>query len=191
MSRGAKKVLRTLSASVVVNGSRVRLKRGDAIPAGIDKADRALLESRGSIVTKAQYSDEQETRETGVASPVKGPSVEPAETPETFDPASATDDQLIGWFEADGPTSAAVVLAAGENAELAARLLGAESAATGGNPRSDVVEALNAVIDGASSEPPAKGSDGGTASSSGRKTNRIAGRRFPATAGPSIRCPVK
>lgn len=67
------------------------------------------------------------------------------------------DQELVDWLmstgEFDGnkkPTASEVVSGVGNDAELAARVVVAENTATGGNPRSSVVDPLNKVTEGSS-----------------------------------------
>jgi len=154
MSGRSKKVLGSLAAVITAKGDRVRLSRGDEIPAGIDAEDRKLLESRGKIITKAQLSKDNARREAIAAG--RNPETVAAEPEEVVEPpvasgdldlASASDEQFVEWIKTDGPTVDAVVLAAGSDGELAARLLEAESAATGGNPRQEVIDGLTEIVD--------------------------------------------
>jgi hypothetical protein len=70
-------------------------------------------------------------------------------TPNTelqFSAADATDTELINWIKDDGPKVQEVVDASEGDAEVAARLLAAETQATGNDPRKGVVAGLEAVI---------------------------------------------
>lgn len=63
----------------------------------------------------------------------------------TFDPGSASDDELREWIENDKPTAQQVLDVANDNPELASRLLAAENAATGNDPRKTVIAGLESV----------------------------------------------
>lgn len=66
--------------------------------------------------------------------------------------ADTSDTDLINWIKGEQPsqekppTVPEVIDASNGDAEQAQRLLGAENAATGGDPRQGVVDGLNAVI---------------------------------------------
>lgn len=66
-----------------------------------------------------------------------------------FDAAGKTDDDLAAWIAEASPTVDEVVAAAGEDADLADRLLAAEKVAKSGKPRKGVEDGLRAVIDAA------------------------------------------
>jgi hypothetical protein len=61
--------------------------------------------------------------------------------------AEKTDQQLIDWITEDRPNVNQTIEAAGGDPSLAQRILDAESAATGGDPRQGVVDGLATVID--------------------------------------------
>ena len=63
-----------------------------------------------------------------------------------FSAADATDTELINWIKDEGPRVQQVVDASEGDAETAARLLSAETSATGNDPRKGVVAGLEAVI---------------------------------------------
>jgi hypothetical protein len=65
---------------------------------------------------------------------------------EILDVATASVDDLARWIEQEKPTINAVVQASGGEAEIAKKLLEAESQATDGDPRKGVLEGLTAVI---------------------------------------------
>lgn len=140
-------VLASLQASVEVDGRRVTLVRGDEIPKGISKADRDRLDGRGSIVSpkvlREQAAERASFAEAGAVGQTVAASPEVAAAP--FDAGSASDGELAAWIKDAKPNADDTVAAAGEDAELAARLLDAEQAATGGNPRKTVVKGLEAV----------------------------------------------
>lgn len=70
-------------------------------------------------------------------------------------PVSALDDEeLVAWIRDDNPTAKEVVDAANDNPDQAVRLLAAENAATGNDPRKSVAEPLQKIIDGGSNPPP-------------------------------------
>lgn len=60
--------------------------------------------------------------------------------------AARSDEDLEQWIRDEQPTVQEVVDATGGDPDLAERLLDAETAATGGEPRSTLVEALSKVI---------------------------------------------
>jgi hypothetical protein len=68
------------------------------------------------------------------------------------DVVSMSDDELQAWIEEDSPTVKEVVAAAGSDPESARRLLDAENAASGQDPREGVVKGLNKVTEGDSEE---------------------------------------
>lgn len=80
----------------------------------------------------------------------KGQTVEDLSTggkpPAEFSAIDATDTELIEWIKNEGPTAQQVVDASEGDAETADRLLSAENAATGNDPRKAVVAGLEAVI---------------------------------------------
>jgi hypothetical protein len=61
--------------------------------------------------------------------------------------AAATDQQLAAWISDESPKVDEVVASAGDDPELAGRLLEAERAATKGDARKGVEEGLQAIID--------------------------------------------
>lgn len=62
---------------------------------------------------------------------------------------AATVQQLTAWITDEKPKADDVVKAVGENAEVAARVIAAENAATSGDPRKTVVEPLQKLVDDA------------------------------------------
>lgn len=62
--------------------------------------------------------------------------------------AERTDQELIDWIMEERPSVEATVAAAGDDAHLAQRVLDAESAATAGEPRQEVVDGLRGVLGG-------------------------------------------
>lgn len=65
------------------------------------------------------------------------------------------DEELVSWIREDKPSAPEVVKAANGNPDQAVRLLAAENAATGNDPRKSVAEPLQKIIDGAG-EPPSE-----------------------------------
>jgi hypothetical protein len=65
---------------------------------------------------------------------------------EVLDVSTASVDDLARWIEQEKPNVNEVVQASGGEAEIATKLLEAESQATDGDPRKGVVEGLSAVI---------------------------------------------
>ena len=63
-----------------------------------------------------------------------------------FSAADATDTELINWIKDKGPRVQEVIDASEGDPETAARLLAAEAAATGNDPRKGVVMGLEAVV---------------------------------------------
>lgn len=63
-----------------------------------------------------------------------------------FSARDATDTELINWIKDDNPTVQDVIDASEGDPETAARLLTAESAATGNDARKGVVAGLEAVV---------------------------------------------
>ena len=63
-----------------------------------------------------------------------------------FSAEDATDTELITWIKDKGPKVQEVIDASEGDAETAARLLAAEAAATGNDPRKGVVMGLEAVV---------------------------------------------
>jgi hypothetical protein len=63
-----------------------------------------------------------------------------------FSAADATDTELINWIKDKGPRVQEVIDASEGDAETAARLLAAEAAATGNDPRKGVVMGLEAIV---------------------------------------------
>jgi hypothetical protein len=63
-----------------------------------------------------------------------------------FSAMDATDTELINWIKDKGPKVQEVIDASEGDAETAARLLTAESAATGNDPRKGVIMGLEAVV---------------------------------------------
>lgn len=63
-----------------------------------------------------------------------------------LDVRTASVDELARWIETDKPTVQEVVDASGGEADLAQKLLEAESQATDGDPRTSLVDALSTVI---------------------------------------------
>jgi hypothetical protein len=72
------------------------------------------------------------------------PRESPSELP--FSAQDATDTELINWIKDVGPKVQEVIDASEGDAETAARLLMAESAATGNDPRKGVIMGLEAVV---------------------------------------------
>lgn len=60
-----------------------------------------------------------------------------------------TDGDLAAWIKDEGPTAKEVVDLAGDDAEIAQRLLNAEQTATEGHPRKNVSGPLTKIIDDA------------------------------------------
>lgn len=117
---------RHLAGSVRMEDGRLRiLRRGDEIPAGMAKGEMERLRELGAI-----GSDDP-------AAPA-GPS------PEELAVADA--GTLATWITDAKPKVSDVLELAGEDAALAERLLAAEKAATGGDPRVTLVEGLEAII---------------------------------------------
>lgn len=104
----------------------------------------------------AFYTDEELKALAPAASPT-GATVPEAGEGESARPVSELDDEeLVDWLmstgEFDGqkkPTAADVILAVGDDAELADRALAAEEHASGGSPRKAVAEHVAAVVDDA------------------------------------------
>jgi hypothetical protein len=71
-----------------------------------------------------------------------------------FSAKDATDTELINWIKDGNPSVQDVVDASEGDPETAARLLSAEGAATGNDPRKGVVMGLEAVVSRAGSEQP-------------------------------------
>lgn len=73
-----------------------------------------------------------------------------AETPAEVDlpTRQSSDDELARWITTALPTGEQVVAEAGSDKIFAGRLLEAEKAATGGQPRQDVVTGLEQIIKG-------------------------------------------
>jgi len=63
-----------------------------------------------------------------------------------FSAVDATDTELINWIKDKGPRVQEVIDASEGDADTAARLLAAEAAATGNDPRKGVVMGLEAVV---------------------------------------------
>jgi hypothetical protein len=63
-----------------------------------------------------------------------------------FSAADATDTELINWIKDKGPKVQEVIDASEGDADTAVRLLSAETAATGNDPRKGVVMGLEAVV---------------------------------------------
>jgi hypothetical protein len=63
-----------------------------------------------------------------------------------FSAVDATDTELINWIKDDNPTVQDVIDASEADAETALRLLSAENAATGNDPRKGVIAGLEAVV---------------------------------------------
>jgi hypothetical protein len=63
-----------------------------------------------------------------------------------FSAVDATDTELINWIKDDNPTVQQVVDASEGDGEVAARLLAAETQATGNDPRKGVIAGLEAVV---------------------------------------------
>lgn len=63
-----------------------------------------------------------------------------------LDPSLATVEELRAWIEEEKPTVQEVVDASGGDHEIAAKLLEAESAAQGGEPRKGVMDGLGVVM---------------------------------------------
>jgi hypothetical protein len=72
-----------------------------------------------------------------------------------FSAKDATDTELINWIKDGNPSVQDVVDASEGDPETAARLLSAEGAATGNDPRKGVVMGLEAVVSRSGSEQPA------------------------------------
>jgi len=64
----------------------------------------------------------------------------------SFSAKDATDTELINWIKDDNPTVQQVVDASEGDPETASRLLTAEAAATGNDPRKGVIAGLEAVV---------------------------------------------
>lgn len=75
-----------------------------------------------------------------------GEIVDTEDDDELLDINEATVDQLVDWIHNDKPTINDVVQASGGDADLARKLLEAESKATNGEPRKGVLQGLSAVI---------------------------------------------
>lgn len=75
---------------------------------------------------------------------------EPDMTPATMSGKSV--EELTAWLEEERPNAPKTVAAAGDDPELAARLLEAEESVTGREARSSVVSKLQEIIDSAEEE---------------------------------------
>lgn len=113
------------------------IKRGDAV-----NAFEPLKSSK-----KAQTTKEDQAPVAG-GDPAADPSGTSAD-PQVDGPdiSSMSDDELSKFLEEREPNEGDTVAMAGDDPELAERLLSAESAATGGSPRKGVSERLQAIID--------------------------------------------
>lgn len=68
------------------------------------------------------------------------------EEDEVLDPETASAEELAEWIKEDKPNVGEVLEAAGDDADIASKLLEAEGIATGGSPRRGVTDGLSAVI---------------------------------------------
>lgn len=132
-------VLSSLQAAVVVDGDRCTLRRGQEIPEGLSESDRERLERRGSIVRLSEFRDVTAQREAFK---------DAGEAQKYGESAPKTSgNELVDWLQSEEPNVSDTVAKAGEDPQLAADLLDAENAATGGDPRKGVVEGLTSIIE--------------------------------------------
>lgn len=97
-------------------------------------ADEARLDDLGALEPK------------GKAAPA---TPGPTKPPVTIDAATASDVELIAFIKDTEPTVPNTIALAGDDVELAKRVLAAESAATDGAPRAGVEKGLTKVIEAA------------------------------------------
>lgn len=117
--------LKTLSTRIELeDGTRQVLRQGDEVPSNISSGSRKRLESLGAI-------GEPET---------------PGAPSEPSDLVAADHGSLVEFV--DNAKADQVVEAAGDDAQLAQRLLDAETEAQGGEPRKTVESGLTKVIEG-------------------------------------------
>lgn len=109
-----------------------------------DEDGRVRTASRGDTISLS-HDEEAEADRIGALQPEPG-SAEPDGEAEP-DLGSATVEQLEEWLKDEHPTVAEVISAAGGDADLAQRLLDAEYAATGEDPRRGVEAGLTKIIE--------------------------------------------
>jgi hypothetical protein len=76
-----------------------------------------------------------------------GDEPEPEVAEREIDVASADVDELAEWIEEDSVSVKDLVAAAGDDRQVAQKLLDAETQATGGQPRKTAVSGLEAIIE--------------------------------------------
>lgn len=110
-----------LAGLIKTDAGQISLSRGDSVPEGADKDELARLRANGS------FADVDEAKETVDTSAL----------------AEASDEEIAEFVSKSSAKE--VVDAAGEDVELAQRLLDAEQ---DGKDRKTAVEPLEAIIDG-------------------------------------------
>lgn len=108
-------------------------------------AKRELLASRGDTVELSDVDLERAKRFDAIQTDADR---EVAESSDAFSVETASVEELGNWITNEKPTVDTVVDAAGDDPELAQRLLDAENLSTGQEPRVGVEEGLGKVIAG-------------------------------------------
>jgi hypothetical protein len=98
---------------------------------------------RGDVVDLSEADHERAVRFDAIETEVDA---EIAEATDASSVETATVPQLSEWIQESKPTVEETVDAAGDDPDVAAKLLDAENHATGGNPRKGVVDGLNEII---------------------------------------------
>ena len=137
------------------------LSRGDELPKNLADGEKERLEAQGALGTDADL-DALENRMRGIEPAPDAPADAPPAVSVDHDTlAGMNDADLAKWVESEKPKVADLVAAVGDDADLAGRVLAAESAATKGDPRSTLKSALDKVVSAAEEARKAAGEGGG------------------------------
>ena len=112
-------------------------------PAGKREVTREHIATRGQKVELSDV-DLERARKFDAIQTTADEAVD--ESGDTIEVATASPAELAEWIEEDEPTVDETVEAADGDPNVARRLLEAEHLATGGEPRKDVVDGLNKII---------------------------------------------
>lgn len=107
-----------------------------------DEGGRVRTASRGDLIALSSEEEAEAERIGAIQAGAGKPEGEPE-----LDMDAATVEELEEWLTDERPTVAEVLSRAGSDPDLAQRLLDAEDAATGGDPRRGVEAGLLKVIE--------------------------------------------
>jgi hypothetical protein len=122
-------------------------RRGDTVD--VRDVDFRRGEAHDAFFTEEELAAQQAPVEQEGADKPVDPSGSggPPEPPEAFDASDKSVNDLIEWLEEAKPNAPQTISAAGDDPEVAERLLEAEESVTGRQARSTVVEGLERIID--------------------------------------------